>query len=144
MATPHLVEAFYERIWNAGDLAAVSELLSDDFYFRGSLGVELRGREPFKDYVRSVRGSLAKYRCEILACVSEGEQSFAKMRFSGLHVAPFRGFLATGLPVQWLGAALFRFERQVIAELWVLGDLAGLDEVLKNNQLKHESAQRKP
>jgi len=58
------------------------------------------------------------------------------MRFSGLHVAPFRGYLATGLPVQWLGAALFRFQRQVIAELWVLGDLAGLDAVLKNNQLE--------
>ncbi|HEU0172797.1 MAG TPA: ester cyclase [Blastocatellia bacterium] len=135
MTTRNLVTAFYERIWNACDLGAVSELLIEDFSFRGSLGAELRGREAFKDYVRSVHGALANYRCEILACVSEGEQAFAKMRFSGLHVAPFRGYLATGLPVQWLGAALFRFERQVIAELWVLGDLAGLDAVLKNNQL---------
>jgi predicted ester cyclase len=136
MTTPNLVTAFYERIWNAGDLGAVSELLTEDFSFRGSLGNELRGRDAFMDYVRSVRGALANYRCEILACVSEGEQAFAKMRFSGLHVAPFRGHLATGLPVQWLGAALFRFERHAIAELWVLGDLAGLDAVLKNNQLE--------
>jgi len=136
MTTPNLVTAFYERIWNSGDLGAVSELLIEDFSFRGSLGAELRGREAFKNYVSSVRGALANYRCEILTCVSEGEQAFAKMRFSGLHVAPFRGYLATGLPVQWLGAALFRFERQVIAELWVLGDLAGLDAVLKNNQLE--------
>jgi predicted ester cyclase len=133
MTTPNLVAAFYDRIWNAGDLAAVSELLSENFSFRGSLGAELQGREAFKDYVRSVRGALADYRCEILNCVSEGEQAFAQMRFSGLHIAPFRGFLATGLPVQWLGAALFRFERQVIAELWVLGDLTSLDEVLRNN-----------
>jgi predicted ester cyclase len=134
MTTPNLVTAFYERIWNAGDLEAVSELLREDFSFRGSLGAELQGREAFKDYVRSVHGALANYRCEVLACVSEGEQAFAKMRFSGQHVAPFRGFPPTGLPVQWLGAALFRFERQVIAELWVLGDLAGLDEALKSNQ----------
>ncbi len=134
MSTPNLVEAFYERIWNTGDLAAVSELLREDFSFRGSLGAELRGYEAFKDYVRTVRGALANYRCEILACVAEGEQAFAKMRFSGLHVAPFRGYPATGLPVQWLGAALFRFERQAIVELWVLGDLAGLDAVLENNQ----------
>jgi predicted ester cyclase len=134
MATPYLVMEFYERIWNAGDLDAVAELLREDFSFRGSLGVELQGRNAFKDYVRSVRGALANYNCEILACVSEGEQAFAKMRFSGLHVAPFRGYLATGLPVQWLGAALFRFERQAIAEVWVLGDLAGLEEVLKDNR----------
>jgi steroid delta-isomerase-like uncharacterized protein len=134
MSTPNLVEAFYERIWNAGDLAAVSELLREDFSFRGSLGAELRGHEAFKDYVRSVRGALANYRCEILACIAEGEQAFAKMRFSGTHVAPFRGYPATGLPVHWLGAALFRFEQQAIAELWVLGDLASLDAVLKDNQ----------
>jgi predicted ester cyclase len=137
MSTPNLVASFYERIWNAGDLDAVSELLVEDFSFRGSLGAELRGREAFQKYVCSVRGALANYRCEILACVSEGEQAFAKMRFSGLHVAPIRGYLATGLPVQWLGAALFRFERQAIAELWVLGDLAGLDEVLENNIIEH-------
>src|SRR5262245_65979709 len=115
MTTPNIVEAFYERIWNAGDLAAVSELLNEDFSFRGSLGAELQGREAFKDYVRSVRGALANYRCEILACVSEGEQGFAKMRFSGLHVASLRGYLATGLQVQSLGASLLSFERQVIA-----------------------------
>src|SRR5262249_7748447 len=57
MTTPNLVTAFYERIWNAGDLGAVSELLIEDFSFRGSLGAELRGREAFKDYVRSVRGA---------------------------------------------------------------------------------------
>lgn len=135
MTTPQLVKAFYERIWNAGDLAAVPELLSEDFSFRGSLGAELRGREPFRDYVRSVRGALANYHCEILDCVSEGERAFARLRFSGLHVGQFRGFLPTGLPVHWLGAALFRCERQLIADLWVLGDLAGLDEVLKRNQL---------
>src|SRR5215469_16177050 len=76
---------------------------------------------------QTVRGALTNYRCEVLACVTEGDKAFAKMRFSGLHVAPFRGYPATGKPVHWLGAALFRFERHAIAELWVLGDLAGLD-----------------
>lgn len=134
MSTPKLVEAFYERIWNAGDVGAVSALLVEDFSFRGSLGVELRGRETFAEYVRSVRSALANYRCEILTCVAEAERAFAKMHFSGTHVGPFRGYPATGKPIHWLGAALFRFEGQAIAELWVLGDLAGLDAVLKNNQ----------
>lgn len=134
MNLPKLVDAFYERIWNEGDERAISALLTEDFSFRGSLGVELHGREAFTDYVRSIRGSLANYRCEILACVSEGNQAFAKMRFSGIHVASFRGYAATGKPVEWLGAALFNFVDGAIAEVWVLGDLAGLDAVLKANQ----------
>ncbi len=134
MSTPRLVEEFYARIWNSGDLGAAGELLAEDFSFRGSLGSELVGVEAFREYVRSVRSALAGYRCEILACVAEGNEAFAKMRFSGLHVAPFRGFPPTGKRVQWTGAALFRFEAGRIAELWVLGDLAGLDAVLKTNQ----------
>jgi len=106
----------------------------EDFSFRGSLGSELRGREAFKDYVRTVRKALANYRCDILECVTEGRQAFAKMLFSGTHVAAFRGYPPTGMQVHWQGAALFRFEGAAIAELWVLGDLAGLDAVLKKNQ----------
>jgi steroid delta-isomerase-like uncharacterized protein len=135
MSTPWLVERFYAQIWNSGDMSAVSRLLAEDFSFRGSLGTELRGREAFVDYVLAVRAPLASYRCEILDCVTEGGRAFARMRFSGLHTGPFRGYAATGKPVHWMGAALFRFENQAIVEVWVLGDLAGLDALLKDNDL---------
>ena len=132
MSTHPLVESFYSRIWNAGD-ERVDDLLSEDFIFRGSLGTEARGRPEFLQYVRPVRGSLAKYHCKILECVTELPRAFAQMLFSGVHVAPFRGLAATGKPVQWHGAALFTFREGVISRLWVLGDLAGLDQVLKSN-----------
>jgi len=134
MSTPDLVAAFYQRIWNAGDLEAASALLTTDFSFRGSLGAELVGQDAFLAYVRSVRLALAEYRCEILACVTEEDQAFAQMRFSGRHVGVFLGYLPTGKAVHWEGAALFRFEGRAIAQLWVLGDLVGLDAVLRANQ----------
>ncbi len=142
MSTPKLVAAFYERIWNKGDLDAAAELLARDFLFRASLGNEMRGREEFKQYVRSVRGALADYRCEIISCVSEGDEAFAKMLFSGRHIALFRGFEPTGENVRWLGAASFRFEKSMIAELWVLGDLAGLDGLLITQATKRPQATR--
>ena len=132
MSVPPLVETFYARIWNAGQ-EYVDDLLTEDFVFRGSLDTETTGRAAFMDYVCRVRGSLAQYRCEILSCVSEPPQAFTRMRFSGLHVAPFRGFEATGRPVRWDGAALFTFRDDAIASLWVLGDMAGLDAALHEN-----------
>ena len=132
MSVHPLVEAFYARIWNAGQ-EYVDDLLAEDFVFRGSLGTETTGRTAFMEYVYRVRGSLAQYHCEILACVTELPHAFARMRFSGLHVAPFRGYEPTGKPVQWEGAALFTFRDDIIASLWVLGDLAGLDAVLHKN-----------
>lgn len=134
MSTPHLVQQFYSRIWNAGEHDAVADILAEDFAFRGSLGSELKGREAFKEYVRSVRTALAEYRCDILECVAEGDRAFAKMRFSGRHTGEFRGYAPTGRLVEWLGAALFRFEAHRIAELWVLGDLAGLDARLEGGR----------
>jgi predicted ester cyclase len=133
VSTPKLVEQFYTRIWNRGDLDDISDLLAIDFRFRGSLGTELSGHDAFKEYVRSVRESLADYSCEILACVAEDERAFAKRRFSGWHTGLFRGYEPTGKIVQWLGAALFRFEGDCIAEVWVVGDLAGLDAILEKN-----------
>jgi predicted ester cyclase len=134
VSTPKLVEEFYTRIWNRGELDDLSDLLASEFTFRGSLGVELSGHDPFKDYVRSVRGSLSDYHCEILTCVSEGDRAFAKMRFSGRHTGLFRGYEPTGETVQWLGAALFRFEDDRILDVWVLGDLVGLNARLSQNQ----------
>jgi len=111
---------------------AVSHMaLTPEFSFPGSLGNEMRGREAFQNYVRTVRAALADYHCEILSCVAEGNQAFAKMCFSRRHVAAFQGYEPTGKLVQWLGVALFRFEDSMIAELWVLGDLAGLDTLLR-------------
>ena len=134
MSTPSLVASFYEQIWNAGDLAAIPTLLAAEISFRGSLGSEMRGHQAFRDYVCSVRASLSNYRCEILDCVSEGDDAFARIRFSGLHTGVFRGFQPTSKQVNWLGAALFHFEHGVISHLWVLGDLTSLDHDLTANQ----------
>jgi predicted ester cyclase len=56
------------------------------------------------------------------------------MRFSGKHVGLFLGHRPTAKFVQWEGAALFDFDGQRISRLWVLGDLAGLETVLKGNE----------
>ncbi|MBI3050672.1 MAG: ester cyclase [Acidobacteria bacterium] len=133
MSVPELVRQFYDRIWERGELEAASELVSEDFTFRGALGTEVRGRAAFLEYVRTVRATVGDYRAEILACVTEGDAAFAKMRFSGIHVGPLRGYAPTGRRIEWLAAALFRFDRHVIVELWVLGDLAGLDAMLAAN-----------
>ena len=134
MSTPKPVATFYEQIWNAGDLQSASGLLTPDFSFRRSLGTEMRGPGAFTDYVQSIRSVLSDYRCDISECVSEGEQAFAKVVFSGRHIGVFRGYQPTGKVVSWVGAALFRFRGELISSLWVLGNLAGLDAALRENQ----------
>jgi len=127
------VQAFYDRIWNRGEAAAIAELLHPDFTFRGSLGPTMTGHAPFAAYVAMVTEALADYRCTILDLVAEGERAFARMRFEGIHRGPFLGFAPTGCRVDWTGAALFGLIGDKIADLWVLGDVEGLREQLRRN-----------
>ena len=133
MSPQQIVQDFYDRVWNRLDRAAIPELIHPDFTFRGSLGPTMTGHAAFSAYVDAVTEALADYRCTILDLVTEGERAFARMRFEGIHRAPFLGFSPTGQRVDWAGAALFTLKGDKIADLWVLGDLEGLREQLQRN-----------
>jgi predicted ester cyclase len=55
------------------------------------------------------------------------------MRFEGIHRGAFLGFAPTGRRIDWAGAALFTLNSDKIADLWVLGDLYGLRQLLQRN-----------
>lgn len=133
MTTHSLVSSFYERVWNTGDRAALDELVADDFRFQGSLGAPIVGRDAFWQIVTMVRTALSGYHCAIEDCVSEETKAFARMRFSGTHVGPFRGYQPSGKSVAWAGAALFQFDGERIREIWVLSDTTALDAILAGN-----------
>lgn len=128
-----IVHRFYSDVWNKHDKSAIPNLLQPDFTFRGSLGQCKTGHSEFADYVDFVHQALDAYKCDILDLVTEGNQCFARMRFSGNHHGEFFGFKPTGKKVEWAGAALFAFRDGLVADLWVLGDVHGLLEQLERN-----------
>ena len=128
-----VVHDFYADVWNRHDKSAIPRLLRPDFTFRGSLGQSRVGHAEFADYVDFVHQALGEYRCDILDLVAEGDQCFARMRFSGNHRGDFFGFKPTGKRVEWAGAALFTFRDGRVADLWVLGDVQGLLQALERN-----------
>ena len=126
MSVRALVERFYDRLWNEVDLAVASEILHPDVTFRGSVGVGAVGRSAVCDYVTMVTTALAEYRCDVEVVIAEAQGAAAKVRFSGLHTGEFLGHPPTGRRVEWMGAAFFVAERDMLRDIWVLGDLAGL------------------
>lgn len=117
------VQKFYDAIWNNDDKSVIPELLSDDFAFRGSLGLEQRGHKGFSLYMDFIRRALGNYRCEIIDMISEGDKLYARMLYSGVHQGELFGYAPTHGKIKWDGIAVFRFEDGKIAELWVLGDV---------------------
>ncbi|PWS36810.1 hypothetical protein DFH01_13255 [Falsiroseomonas bella] len=121
------MRAFYAEVWEAGRLGRIPALMAPDVAFRGSLGSVLRGHDAFAGYVRTVRGALQRYRCDIVDLVEEAPRVAARMRFSGHHAGgPLLGVPPTGREVGWAGAAFFDCTGGLIRDLWVLGDLDDL------------------
>lgn len=123
MTPRQLVERFYHELWNQADETVAAQILTEDFRFRGSLGPEKRGRDGFLDYMRSVHTALGGYTCVIEDGVEAENRLAARMTFRGIHRAPFFGVAATGRQISWSGAAFFTVEGNLIADLWVLGDI---------------------
>ena len=129
-----IVESFYENIWNRHDKSFIPVLLVRNFSFRGSLGQVRQGQAEFASYVDFVHAALRNYQCDILDLVDEGNKAFARMLFSGIHQGDFFDYRPTLMRVEWAGAALFTFDKEKIADLWVLGDVHGLLEQLAHNK----------
>ena len=129
----HLVERFYADLWNKVDLDSADEILHRDVDFRGSVGLQARGRAAVCEYVSMVTTALADYRCEIQTLIVQGDQAAARMRFSGVHVGPFLGYQPSGRRVEWHGAAFFTARDGLLDTIWVLGDLDTLRGQLDAN-----------
>lgn len=128
------VRKFYEVLWDKHDTGAVFSVLHEDFIFRGSLGQVKHGHDGFIEYVDMVHNALGEYKCIIEELVSEDDKVFAKMTFTGMHRGEFMGYAPTERRVSWTGCALFTFKGELIADLWVLGDLVSLHEQLEGKQ----------
>ncbi len=127
-----LVKRFYHQVWNQADEDIARAMLTSDFQFRGSLGMEHNGPDGFIGYMRSIHAALGDYQCVIDDIITTDNRAAARMTFRGSHKGPFLGVAATGAEVQWAGAAFFTMRGPQICALWVLGDIDGLKQQLAN------------
>jgi predicted ester cyclase len=58
--------------------------------------------------------------------IEEGDKTFARIHYSGIHYGDFLGYAPTHAHLKWHGAAVFTFRDGKIADLWVLWDIQGL------------------
>jgi steroid delta-isomerase-like uncharacterized protein len=121
-----LIERFYHEMLNRFDKAIISDILSEDLQFRGSLGQSVRGHAEFGEYVDFIQRAFPDFSNEVEEIISEGDKAFAKLTYRGTHRGEVFGIAPTGRLIQYAGAAVFKFRGDRIDEVWVLGDIHGL------------------
>jgi steroid delta-isomerase-like uncharacterized protein len=121
-----LIERFFLEMWNRFDKTIFPDILTEDLRFRGSLGQSKSGYAEFGEYVDFIQRAFPDFSIEIEEVISEGDKAFAKLAYTGTHRGELFGIAPTGRPIQYAGAAVFKFRGDRIAEVWVLGDIHGL------------------
>jgi predicted ester cyclase len=127
-----IVRVFYKELWDHADKSLIPNILHNDFTFRGSLGPALVGHEQFAGYVDLVTDTFGQYTTDILSLIEEGNRVTGKMRFHGFHRKELFGVQPRGRHVWWTGMPIFTFEGPKVRDLFVLGDVHGLIDRLKD------------
>ena len=123
-----LVRRLYDDLWNRWDDDAVDGLLDEDFSFRGSLGVETKGRTEWRSYRDTVRAGSSDFHNELVTLVVQGGEAAARLRYTGTHTGHLAGLPPTGRRFSYAGAVFFTAAGGRLTSAWVLGDLAALRE----------------
>src|SRR5437762_1688217 len=109
-----LARRYYEEMWNRWDFALADDLLDEAITFWGSLGVGGRGREGFKEYMRTVRAAFPDFHNDIEELIAEGDRVVAQLSYTGTHQGELFDIAATGRRVSYAGVAIFRIAKDCV------------------------------
>src|SRR5713226_6225768 len=118
-----IVGRYYDELWNKWNLDLGEELLAPEIRFRGSLAVEVKGIEGFKEYMKTVRRAFPDFFNTIEEILTDGDRVVARLTYRGTHLGELFGIAPTGIRVTYAGVALFRIQGGKISDGWVLGDI---------------------
>lgn len=115
-----LARDFLRRVWSSNaDLDAIDSLMTDDYVLH-SAGTVVRGRDAFKEWVRTFRTALRDAENEVLDVFADGtgERVAARWICRGSNRGIF-GLPPDGAPVEFSGIAVWRVRDGRLAECWV-------------------------
>jgi steroid delta-isomerase-like uncharacterized protein len=124
-----LVERYYYKGWNKGDVNVIKEVMTVDVKFRGALGRRpKKGQEAVIEYMQSAHRALARNLVKIdnLVISENWSKVAARVTHRGVHKGNFFGVEGSGHEVSWSAAAFFIISNGVISDVWILGDVDSL------------------
>jgi len=107
-----------------GNLNSVGDFFTPEYTVHLTDRVMKGGHSSVQSIIRSLRQSFSDIQVEV-DILLEGESRVAWQRtLRGTHTGKFKNFPASGLPIVWRDMVTSRFADGLIAEEWILTDLA--------------------
>lgn len=125
-ANSALIRRIIAEAFNAGDLDVIDEALARD-YLDHQVGPDAPGGPAaFKAFVDGFRTAFPDVQVTVEDLVAEGDRVALRVTLRGSQQGALGEIPATGLPVEFGGYHIYRFEDGKVAEHWGLQDDLGL------------------
>jgi steroid delta-isomerase-like uncharacterized protein len=114
----------FEVAMNERKLDDLDAIMAEDFvrHCEATPGVEVRSREQFKDFLRGFDVAFPDNVQTITQMAAEGDRVGILATYEGTHTGPFGDIPATGKPVKFTFAGMFRVADGKLAEFWITWD----------------------
>lgn len=118
------IEAANSALIVNGNLDAVGEFFAPDYIAHLTDQDMIRGHDAIRKVVRLYRRAFADIRVEVEILVKSKDQVAGQRTLRATHKGNFKGFPGTGRRIVWRDMVTSRFRDGLIAEDWVITDLA--------------------
>jgi predicted ester cyclase len=118
------IEAANSALLVDGELGAVGEFFAPDYVAHLTDGDLTGGHGAIRRFLRTYRRAFSGMQVELEILVKSKDRVAWQRTFRARHEGPFKGFPATGRPIVWRDMVTSRFRDGLIAEDWVITDLA--------------------
>ena len=125
-ANKRLVGRFYKEVYGDWNMAMVDEVVSPRFTSHDWPAGTPTGAEGFGAFYSAIRTALPDARYEVDDLIAEGDKVVVRWRLLGTHLGDFGGIAPTGRAIALKGIAIYRLEGGKLMERWVVTDLHGL------------------
>lgn len=119
-----MIQAANSALIVDGNLAAVGDYFATDYVAHVTGRSYSGGHEVVKGIVRTYRRAFSEISVEIDILVKARSRIAWQRTLKARHTGAFKGFPGTGLEIVWRDMAVTEFRDGLIAEEWVVTDLA--------------------
>ena len=138
MTPEQIVKKFFEEVRSGNNPDYATELMADQVLGHQVISEEeltvIRTPKDYADHVKEMVEAYGDFLLEIQEFLVQGNKVYVRWKQVGTHVGEVDGYQPTNLPVIEIASAVYRIEKEKIAEYWIQIDRAGIENQLKRNK----------
>jgi steroid delta-isomerase-like uncharacterized protein len=126
-----IIRDIFERAWNRADFDGLDRLFPSEFSFHYRRATKTMDLDDLERTVTAWRQAFPDLHFTIQDLIEQGDLVAARLTHAGTHMGPIREFGATGRRFEIDAMYFFRFEDDLLVEVWEVDDEYAMWEQLR-------------